>query len=62
MDDDTEVTLFIDGTELPRLPFAEACNAVWRQGPLVRAQCRIVTREHTYDAAQLESMRREDEI
>jgi hypothetical protein len=61
MDDEREATLFIGEVARAQSSFVDACKAVWRQGPLVRAKCSILTRDHTYRAAQLESMRREDE-
>jgi hypothetical protein len=61
MDDDTEASLFIGDVEQPHSSFVDACRTVWGHGPAIRAKCCIVTRIHTYDAAQLESLRREDE-
>jgi hypothetical protein len=59
-DDSSEASLFIGDTEVSRTSFIDACKAVWREGPAIRAKARIITPDATYDAEQLESMRCED--
>jgi hypothetical protein len=65
MDDDMEASLFIDTNALGGRPAVRRAIHRGREDgramqPSARAHARIVTLIQTYDAAQLEDMRRED--
>jgi hypothetical protein len=59
-------TLYVDngalrGQALFVGPFIDAVKMVWVMPPVSRLKARIVTPDWTYEAGQIEDMRREDE-
>jgi hypothetical protein len=68
MDEDREASLYLDtdgggliGEAIFAGSFVDACKLVWALTPVARTYVRIETADASYDAAQLESMRCEDE-
>jgi hypothetical protein len=66
MDDEPQATLYLDHGALKGEPlftgsFIEAVKMVWVMAPVARSYARIETAEWSYDAGQIEDMRREDE-
>jgi hypothetical protein len=64
---DDQASLYVDdggalqGDPLFVGPFTDAVKMVWAMETVARGYARIVTAEWTYEAAQLECMRLEDE-